>query len=532
MNTNEIIGQKILLAFRGKEVTPEMQQALERYRPGGLTFFRPYNVDNPAQVKKLTSGLQHSAHALGLPLLIIAADQEGGQLMVVGEGATPLPGNLALGAAGSTELAYRAGEVLGRELSAMGINMNYAPSCDVNVNPRNPVIGTRSFGEDPQQVAALSAAVIRGIQSQGVAAAAKHFPGHGDTASDSHLGLPVVPHNLKRLQEVELPPFRAAVQADVKSIMSAHLALPAIDGPNAPPATLSKAVLTDLLRGQLGFTGVIVSDAMDMHAIRQGDALGEECARAAEAGIDLLLITADPADHERARQGLARAYQDEPQSRAGYSESVARIANLKQWLAANDRKPSLDVVGCAEHLAVADEIAERSITLVRDNGHLIPAAIPPDQRITVILPRPADLTPADTSSYITPDLAGALRAYHPLVDEIILPYAPENHQIEAAVERAEGSSLIVCATLNAFDCPQQVEMVNRVLGSGIPTITLAMRMPYDLMAFPQAATFLCTYSVQAPSVRAAAKVIMGGLQPRGRLPVSIPGLYPVGHRLE
>jgi len=449
----ENIGQKLLLAFQGREITPEMQQALARYKPGGISFFRSYNIDDPRQVKQLTSDLQQYAKKLKLPPLLIAADQEGGQLMAIGEGTTPLPGNMALGATGSAELAFRAGEVLGRELSAMGINMDYAPCCDVNINPRNPVIGTRSFGEDPQQVSILSAAVIRGIQSQGVAAMAKHFPGHGDTSSDSHLGLPSVPHTLERLEAVEFPPFSAAIQVDVKAVMSAHLALPAIDGTDALPATLSKAILTDLLRSQLGFTGATVSDAMDMHAIRQGKFLAEECARAAKAGIDLLLITADPADHERAWDGLSKAYLNEPQSQGGFQDSVMRISTLKNWLAVNDRKPSLDMVGCAEHLAVAEEIAERSVTLVRDDACLLPATLNPEQRISVILPRPADLTPADTSSYVIPDLAGALRGYHPNVDEIVLPFAPDDQQIQETLKRVNGSDLIVCTTLNAFDCP-------------------------------------------------------------------------------
>lgn len=526
------IGQKLLLAFKGTEFTPEMKKSLASFRPGGITLFRSYNVENPAQVRKFTASLQQYAKDIDLAPLLIATDQEGGQLMSIGNGATPLPGNMALGAAGSVELARKAGRVLGRELAAMGVNVDYAPCCDVNINPRNPVIGTRSFGENPEMVSNLAAAQIEGIQSQGVAACAKHFPGHGDTASDSHLGLPSVPHSLQRLQAVEFPPFEAAIQSGVKMVMSAHLALPAIDGPDAPPATLSARILGGILRQQFGFQGVIVSDAMDMHAIRQGKFLGEECVRAAKAGIDLLLITADPADHERAWQGLSSACLNDPRSQGAFQDSVLRIADLKKWLAARDLHPSLDVVGCAEHLSVADEIAERSITLIRDGAHLLPVSLHPEQRITVILPRPADLTPADTSSYIIPDLAGALRAYHPNVIEIVLPFAPEEQQIQKALERIQGSDVVVCATLNAFDCSQQAAWVNQVLGCGIPVIVLAMRMPYDLIAFPQAPTYLCTYSIQPPSMKAAAKVIMGKLRPQGKLPVSIPGLYSTGYRLD
>jgi beta-N-acetylhexosaminidase len=231
-------------------------------------------------VRELTQALQQAARNEGLPPLLIAADQEGGQLMAVGEGTTPLPGNLALGATGSPQLAHQAGEVLGRELSAMGINLNYAPCCDVNVDPQNPVVGTRSFGENPEEVAHLSAAMVKGIQSSR-RRHAKHFPGHGDTVSDSHHGIPVVPHALERLNALNF--LLSSFQAGARAVMTAHLALPAIDGRADLPATLSPAILKGLLRQELGFTGVIITDSMDMQAIRQGEALGREAVAAVSA---------------------------------------------------------------------------------------------------------------------------------------------------------------------------------------------------------------------------------------------------------
>jgi len=532
VNALDIIGQKLLLAFQGKQFTPEMRQALASYKPGGVTFFRSYNISNPQQVKKLVSDLQQHAQTLGLPPLLIGVDQEGGQLMAIGEGTTPLPGNMALGATGSVDLARKTGEVLGRELAAMGINMNYAPCCDVNVNPRNPVIGTRSFGEDAKQVALMAAAMVEGIQSQGVAAVAKHFPGHGDTSSDSHLGLPSLPHSLERLQSVEFLPFQSAIDADVKLTMSAHIAMPAIDGEDAPPATLSPAILTGLLRKQLGFEGVIVSDAMDMHAIQQGDKLGEECARASTAGIDLLLVTADPADHKRAWNGLTRACQYDPQFRVTCDHSVERIHMLKSWLERCNTTPGLEVVGCAEHLAVANEIADRSVTLVRDDARLLPISLEPHQRIVVVIPQPADLTPADTSSYVVPALATSIRQHHDNVDEIVIPFAPNAAVIQTVLEQTRSASLIIIGTLNAFDCVAQADLVNKLLQSGIPTVVVALRMPYDLIAFDKAPTYLCTYSIQSPSMNALARVLFGKLKPQGRLPVSIPGLYSNRYRLD
>jgi beta-N-acetylhexosaminidase len=522
------IGQKLLLAFDGKESTPEIIEALKKYRPAGLTFFRSLNIENPAQVRQLTDSLQRLALDFNLPPLLIATDQEGGQLMAVGQGATQLPGNMALGATGSTELARKAGEVLGRELAAMGINVNYAPSCDVNINPQNPVIGIRSFGEDPAAVARLASTMIEGIQSQGVAATAKHFPGHGDTAGDSHHGLPSVPHSLERLEKVEFPPFRAAIAANVKLMMTAHLALPVLDGPDAPPATLSRRILHEMLREELGYRGVIITDAMDMGAIHQGEVLGEDAVRAVAAGADLLLLTTNSDDQRRVYESLVGAFQRGELNSKTIAGSIERILTLKRWLAGRSQ-PDLSVVGCAAHQAVAAEIAERSITLVRDSSGLLPLRVKPDQHIAVVLPKPIDLTPADTSSYVTPKLAAALRRYHPNVDEFTLSYTPEPDEIAGLHERLRDYNILILGTLNAYASPNQAEFVRQALKLSIPSVVVALRLPYDLTVFPEVGTYVCTYSILEPSVEALAKALFGQIEFVGKLPVSIPGLYAVGH---
>jgi beta-N-acetylhexosaminidase len=535
VDAKDSIGQKLLLAFKGKEPSPEIIAALKNYKPGGLTLFRSLNIDHPAQVRQLANSLQRLARDLGLPPLLIGTDQEGGQLMAIGEGTTPLPGNMALGATGSTELARKAGAVLGQELAAMGVNVDYAPSCDVNINPHNPVIGTRSFGESPDAVARLAVAMIEGIQSQGVAATAKHFPGHGDTASDPHYGLPSILHSLERLQQVELPPFRSAISAGAKLVMSAHLALPALDGPDAPPATLSRNILHGLLREELGFNGVTVTDAMDMKAIRQGDALGEDAVRAAAAGADLLLLTSNPDDQRCVHKSLSQAIQRGQLDHEATFKSVERILSLKQWLARQPRssagqsQPDLSVVGCAAHQAVAAEIAERSVTLIRDDVGLLPLLLKSEERIAAIVPKPIDLTPADTSSYVTPRLAAALRQYHPDVDEYLLSYAPESGEIASLLEQLRNHKLIILGTLNAFSSPGQAEFVRQALKLGIPTVVVALRLPYDLSVFPRAQTYICTYSILEPSMQALAKALFGKIRFEGRLPVSIPGLYAVGY---
>jgi beta-N-acetylhexosaminidase len=532
LSLGQAIGQKLLLAFNGKQgVAAELREALRSYRPAGVTLFRSMNVDTPAQVRALCLDLQRAAREAGLPLLLIAADQEGGQLMAVGEGVTQLPGNMALGATGDAQLARRAGEVLGCELAAMGINVDYAPCCDVNVNPRNPAIGIRSFGEDPQQVSALGAAMIAGIQSAGVVATAKHFPGLGDTALDAHWGTPVVPHALDRLRQVELPPFEAAVDAGVKLVMTAHIALPAVAGSVETPATLSPAVLGGLLRERLGFQGVIVTDAMDMHAIRQGEALGEQAVRAVQAGVDLLLLGGNTDDHRRVYEGLLQAAQDGRFEGEALRRSAGRVLALKEWLQGAGSQPDLSVVGCADHRAVADEIARRSLTLVRDRDGLLPLRLHADQRLAVVMPRPVDLTPADTSSYVTPQLAQALHRYHPQVEEFLVSHAPGGQEIADLLAQLAGFDTIIAGTLNAFSQPQQAEMVKAILATGIPTVVAALRLPYDLAAFPQASTFVATYSLLEPSMRALAAALFGQAGFPGRLPVSIPEIATAGFGL-
>jgi beta-N-acetylhexosaminidase len=531
LTTDDKLGQRLMLAFAVKDhLRPDVLEGLRAYRPAGVTLFRHLNVDHPAQVRQLTATLQAAARQAGLPRLLIAADQEGGQLMAIGEGATSLPGNMALGAAGSPQLAQRAGEVLGRELAAMGVNVDYAPCADVNVNPQNPVVGVRSFGGDPRRVAELTAAMVSGIQSTGVAATAKHFPGHGDTSSDSHRALPVLTHNAERLRSVELPPFRAAIGAGVRLVMTAHLALPALTARDDLPATLSPVILKGLLRAELGFDGVIVTDAMDMQAIRQGTALGEQAVAAACAGADLLLLGGDADDHRRVHTSLARALREGAIDRNELDASVERVLALKDWLSAAPVQPDLDVIGCAAHRQVATDIAGQAITLVRDHAHRLPITLRSDQRAAVVLPQSIDLTPADTSSTVQIGLSSALRAYLPHVEEFVLPANPTEGDIAAILPRLSGFDCVIVGTLAACQLDGQAALVRAVLRAGLPTVVIGLRLPYDLAAFPDAPTYVCTYGILPPSMDALARSLTGQAGFPGRLPVSIPGLYPVGHR--
>lgn len=523
-----IVGHKLLIGFVDTKPPPYVLNWLRQRPLGGVTLFRYRNVENALQVRDLTRALQTAVAEAGHPPLLIGTDQEGGQLNALGIGATVLPGNMALGATRSPELAYQVGQLLGRECAALGINVNYAPSCDVNSNPLNPVIGVRSFGEDVQLVAEMATAVAKGIQAAGVIAVPKHFPGHGDTVTDSHVGIPVIPHDEARLWQVELRPFQAAIAGGAKMLMSAHVGIPALNNGQIIPSTLSEPVLQGLLRQKLGFQGVIVSDAMDMGAIQQDKGLANDVMAAARAGIDMFLMTDDVQKQTSAYDALLTMWKEDTAVRAQMQQSINRIQHLKAWVE-QQKQPDLSVLGCADHKNIAQRVAEQSVTLVRDQAKLLPLPPDSDRRVMVIVPAYENLTPADTSDQEKYHLGPAIRAYQPYVDEFVVPQRPSETTISVFRERVAQYDLVIVGTIEAARQPEQAAFVRALLQTGVPLITVALRTPYDLMAYPAAQTHICTYSIQEPSVKACAAAIFGHISFQGQLPAQIPGLYAYGH---
>lgn len=522
LTLEQAAGQMFLLSFDGREGPPaEFLELLSQGRVGGVVLFRHKNIGSLGGIRHLTQTLQAQAMKASQPPLLIAADQEGGQLMAVGH-CTPFPGNMALGATGSERLAYQVGCALGRELAALGINVDFAPVCDVNNNPRNPVVGTRSFGEDPQLAATLAAAMIRGLQRSGVAATAKHFPGHGDVSSDSHHGAPVLKHSAQRIQRIELAPFRRAIDAGVRLIMTAHIVVPALNGrKNNLPSTLSPEILKRVLRQKMGFKGVIVSDALDMGALQQGEGYQADVLAAAAAGNDLLLFNQDLSRAKSAFSNLVQATRRGLLSQDDILDSSRRVTSLKNWIV-RQSQPDMGVVRCAEHLQLASEVARRSITLVRDTAELLPLRLSAETRIAVVLPSPRDLTPADTSSYEKVALAGAMRRYHCSCDEISISIdltEPEIGRLRDALLRYE---LIVMGTIDAVTRRGQAQLINELIRAGKKVIAVALRLPYDLATYPAAQTCICTYSVVPPAMESLADALFGKIDFAGRLPVTIP----------
>jgi beta-N-acetylhexosaminidase len=326
------------------------------------------------------------------------------------------------------------------------------------------------------------------------------------------------------LDAVELAPFRAAVEAGVRLTMSGHFAVPAVTGSRTLPSTLAPAVMTGLLRDELGFEGVSITDALDMGALPQDATQAVDVIAALRAGVDLLLATADRAAQRRIEASIVRAAQLGLLDPGSVARSAARIEDLRRWIASFDAPP-LEVVGCVEHLALARELAERSITLVRNDAGLLPLRLPAGARIVAIEPRPFDLTPADTTSYLVPSLAAALRAHHDGVEEVLVEPDPTAGEIAAVRAAIRGRDLVVVATDAGSFRPGQLELVRAVLASGVPVVTVALRTPFDLAGYPAATTHACTYGRHEPSMAALAARLFGRLPFTGRLPAAV-GLHP------
>lgn len=323
MSLKEKVGQLFMCGFYGYEPSEEIIRLIVDYKIGGVIYFSR-NIESTKQVFNLSNKLLDYSK---IPLFI-GIDQEGGIVARITEGVTNVPGNMAVAAGSTIKEAEKLAFIVGEELKALGINMNYAPCIDVNNNPKNPVIGVRSYGEDPVKVAGYGIASVRGYQKADVISVVKHFPGHGDTDVDSHLGLPVVRHNMDRLERIELYPFKKAIENDVDAVMVSHVAFTTIEDEKTP-ATLSRKVITGLLRDKLRFNGVVITDCMEMKAVKDNFSMAEAAIRALEAGNDIILISHTYELQKEAIEGVIKAVEEGRLSEERINESLNRILLLK-----------------------------------------------------------------------------------------------------------------------------------------------------------------------------------------------------------
>ncbi|NUT46019.1 MAG: glycoside hydrolase family 3 protein [Saccharothrix sp.] len=515
-------------ANRRQHGVDNAEQLIRKYHLGGIVYFAwSGNTANPAQVAELSNGIQRVS---AVPALI-STDQEHGVVSRIGAPATLFPGNMALGATRDPASAGAAALIAGRELRAMGVNQDFAPVADVNVNALNPVIGVRSFGEDPELVASLVEAQVRGYEAGGVSATAKHFPGHGDTAVDSHTGIPVINHTREEWERLDLPPFRRAVAAGIDSIMTAHIVVPALD-PSGDPATLSAPIMTGVLRDELGYDGVVVTDSLGMAGVRQKYGDDRVPVLALKAGVDQLLM---PPNLDLAYNAVLAAVRNGELTEHRIDRSVRRILRMKakRGLFGDrfaDPAKLPDTVGTQANKQTAQQITDRTTTLVRDAAATLPLRTRPSTVFATGWGTTADPVPQR--------LATAVARRSATATSLTTGANPGQAVIDRAVAGAAGADLTVVATNKAWADPGQQNLVKALLATGKPVVVIAVRDPYDIAYFPDAPTYLATYSYTEVSVESAVRVLYGERAPTGKLPVTIPAagdpttvLYPFGHGL-
>lgn len=543
MSLEEKVAQMIMPPAYGHYISADTRQYeqmiewVEDYGIGGLIFFQ-------GDVSEQALLIEEMQQRSEVPLLI-SSDFERGPAMRIRR-STFFPTAMALGAARDQTLAYRMGRAIALESRAMGIHQNYAPVVDVNNNPQNPVINTRSFGEEPSLVGELGEAYMRGLQDYGMLATGKHFPGHGDTDVDSHVDLPVVPFNRARLDSIELQPFNRLIDQGVMSIMSAHIAIPELTGGEPVPSTLSRSIMHDLLRREMDYPGLIVTDAMGMHGISGNYANSEAAVQAVQAGVDVLLM---PPDVPGAIEAVTAAVELEEIPEEQINRSVRRILATKEWAGLHHGN-ELDLNKVRQRVAskrsenLATEIAERSATLVRNHFHRIPIdpagnkdillvriTNQPGQQTTVH--RPGTFRPTeDTGAHFE----RTFRRDYPNVQTAVLDRRSNREEIDELIEDAREADMVIGHSYIAarsgdyyFGLPDDMQDALQEL-SALPQhlAIVSFGDPYFISSVPEVDAYLAMYMATDATVETAVQTLLGENEPQGRLPVTIPGFAEYG----
>lgn len=540
MSLDEILGQMVVVYYWGRFTSaedPDFRDLLREVREqhiGGLILQAqrtPTGVER-SQVYPTAALSNELQRAAKIPLLV-AADFENGTAMRLADG-TSLPSAMAVAATGDPHDAFTAGKITAIEARAAGLNWIFAPDSDVNDNPDNPIINTRSFGEDPNRVAKFVTQFIRGVQENGAMATAKHFPGHGDVNSDSHISVPVVPGDLAELNRVELVPFRAAIAANVGAVMSGHLVVPALEPDKNVPATLSPRILTDLLRKKMGFDGIEVTDALDMAGVTQIDSPPNVAVRAINAGIDVLLIPPNP---DAVILAMKEAVSSGALPVAKVYEAVFRILRAKAQLnLAQNRLVDLNrlnlVFGSPKFSADAQDIASRGITLIRDDAKILPLdAAKPLRVLLVVVSGDPDPYPGSIIEQELRDRAASVQTVRvdtnfTKANSIQLPPSDTYDVAIAAV------FVRVADRKGTVGLPaEEIQLLNKLIASSKPTIVASLGSPYLVAQFPAAKTWIAAFGTQDVIQRAMARAIFAQTAIAGQLPVTVPGVAKNGDGL-
>jgi len=520
-------GELFVFGFEGTKADDVPAELIAR--SAGVILFRR-NIESTGQLGMLTSAIRSASRPGGLAPLV-AIDQEGGTVSRLAGIGTTTPSAMALGAVGDVSVTESMYRLIGDELTALGVNVDLAPVADVNNNPDNPVVGTRSFGDDPHAVARHVRAGIRGLRKAAVAATAKHFPGHGDTTIDSHVDLPSIPHDLGRMRDLELIPFAAAVAEKVDVIMTAHVLFPAVERAGVP-ATLSRPILTGLLRDEMGFDGVICSDCMEMSAIAERFTPAEAAVRSVAAGADLVLFSHTVEALRAAQAAVTAAVADGRLAPDQVRRSLERVRALRERLASRPRPPisderALQSVGSEAHHNAALDAARRSITFIRDPKGVLPLALGAGEKVLVVQFAGAAGSGVEDPEggaphgrYVTV-IGRALAAGPARVHEQVRSLDPAGHEYKQLLMAAGTANAIVAVTSRAKQHPLQARAVADLAMLGKRMVVIAGREPYDADVLPPEVTVLASFGEDANAMRAAADVVLGAMVARGTLPVRL-----------
>jgi len=541
MTIPEKAGQMVMgLNAPGWSGISDIDQLIRDHHLGSVISCGYRSLDPPLALEQ-NNGLQRLAAGsrLGIPLLN-AGDFEQGVISQIGGGVTDLPHQMGIGAVNDLKAAEQAARVAGVELKALGFQWTFSPLADVNLNPDNPVIGVRSFGDDPTRVAEMTAAQIRGYRAAGILSTAKHFPGHGAASVDSHLGLPVIASDRATLDRIHIPPFVAAIQQGVDTVMTAHVIVPSLD-PDLP-ATLSPRVLTDILRHELGFGGIIITDLMTMKAIAARWTPEEAAVRAVQAGADIVMAAGATELQTRTIEVLVRAMAEGTLPGKRVDASVRRVLAAKERLGLFDRATvetgeAEVVAGKPDHLTLADDLARRSVTLVR-NDDILP--FDPQARGVTLVAGITNVADAGRrlvshvpviAEMVRNTSAGTTVSWQAATDD------PSEVEIAEAVALARSADRIIVLTYAHGALPAgQARLVRALLETNKPLVAIALGTPYDITAYPEvraclacyALSFVSTYLASPRAIAATIRVVFGE-EPEGHLPVALAGLYPRGH---
>ncbi len=511
----------VFLARDNKEFKKLVRYVKDR-KVGGLIFFR-------GDVFETADMINYFQKIAGVPLLI-SADFEWGTAMRL-DYTTYFPPAMGIAATGKPEYAYEVGKITAIEGRAIGIHQNYAPTVDVNNNYRNPIINIRSFGETPEIVSKFAIPFIRGLQENSMIATAKHFPGHGDTDVDSHLDLPIINYSKSRLDSVELKPFKESIKAGVKSIMVAHIFFPQIDTGEGLPSTLSHNIITGILKNELDFKGLIVTDAMNMRGVTKLYSNALASVLAVKAGNDIILIPPDP---DEAIDAIVKAVKRGEISEERINESVRKILEFKYDLDLHknrfvDMDKIRDVVTTEEHLRKAKEIARESITVVKNDG-ILPLLQFNDKKILHITI--VDSRDLNSSVSFEEELS---KRYNNISFERVDPRST-NDELNAILSKVNNFDIVIVSTyvrVRAYQASlslmeKHAKFLRQVIDSGKPVVLISFGNPYVVIDYPDVKAYICSYSDAKPIVEATAEVLFGEISPQGKLPINIPGFATLG----